>query len=132
MAQTQSTTNEGYTGLGILVSGEDTTEVVKSIVNIGTSCTADATQTYSGITKLADGGMEIADGTVTSVTTTVTDDTVQVTNAFSATATNSILGSAMCCDNNDRIYMLACWSATISVENGDTFTPTLKLQFKAD
>jgi len=50
MAQTDSLCSQGYTEIGKLMAGEAAT-VPSKIVLIKTSCTADADQTYAGITK---------------------------------------------------------------------------------
>jgi len=131
MAQTQSSTNEGYAELGKLVAGETAT-AVKSVVLIETSCTADATQTYSGITKCTKSGLAIANGTVTSETTTQTDDTVQIVKTHTAGEAATIKGAGMCNDDDTDLYMIVCYNADVSLETNDTLQNTLKMQFKAD
>jgi hypothetical protein len=133
LAQTQSSTTEGYTEIGKIMAGEASTVPTK-IVLIKTSCTADATQTYAGITKCTEDGLAIAAGTCTSETTTVTDDTVQVTHQFTTGAGVSVtvLGAGLVNTDGDVLFMLTCFNAGIALEAGDTLTPTLKMQFKAD
>jgi len=133
MAQTQSSTTEGYTEIGKIMAGEGSSVPTK-IVLIKTSCTADATQTYSGITKCTEDGLAMAASTCTSETTTVTDDTLQVTHEFTAGVGVSVtvLGAGLVNTDEDVLFMLTCFNAGIAMEAGDTLTPTLQMQFKAD
>lgn len=128
MAQTQSATNEGLGELGLLVSGGAATGP-KSIVLIKTSCTANAAQTYAGITKATESGFAIGDGTVTVQTTSQTNDTVRVVKTHTAGATLTVLGAGMCNNDDDQLYMLVCYNAGLAMESGDTLQNTLSIQF---
>lgn len=133
MAQTQSLCTEGYTEIGKLLAGEAAT-VPSKIVNIKTSITVDATQTYAGITKCTEDGIAIAAGTCTSETTTVTDDTLQVTKEFTVGAGVSvtILGFGLVNTDADVLFMICGYNAGVAVEAGDKVTNTGKIQVKAD
>lgn len=131
MAHTTSTTKEGWAELSLLFSAEAAATCAKSIVLIGdVGCTANTAQTYDSIDKMGESGLTIQDATVTAEDTTVTDDTCQATYTFTAGATATCKGAAMCNDDNDAIFMLACWEADINLEDPDTIAPTLGLQFR--
>ena len=132
MAQTQSPCVEGYKEAALVMSGGLGT-VPKSIVNIKTAITVDAAQTYAGITKCTEDGLAIADGTVSLVTTTETNDTVQVSKAFTVGAGISVtvLGFAVCNDDDDQLYMICGYNAGQPLEAGDVLTNVGQIQFKA-
>jgi hypothetical protein len=131
MAQTQVPTVEGFQELSKLLAGVAAT-AAKSIVNIKTSITVDAAQTYAGITKCTEDGLAIADGTVTQVTTTETNDTVQVSKEFTVGAGVSVtvLGFGVCNDDDDVLYMICGYNAGQALEAGDKITNTGKMQVK--
>ena len=132
MSQTQSPCAEGYPEVAKLLKG-DAASGPKSIVNIKTSITVDAAQTYAGITKCTEDGLAIADGTVTLVQTTVADDTVQVSKAFTVGAGVSVtvLGFGVCNDENDVLFMVCGYNAGQPLEAGDVLTNVGKIQIKA-
>lgn len=130
--QTQSPTNEGYGEIAKLVAGETANEVER-IVCIKTSCTANEAQTYAGITKCTESGvLEAAADTVVTSQTTVANDTVEVDHVFTAGETVTVLGFAIL--NNltpsDVAFALCCFASGIPLENTDTLTVEMKMQFK--
>ena len=130
MAQTQSPTTEGYAEIAKLVAGEGATEV-ESIVCIKTDCTADASQTYAGITKCDESGVALAAAdTVVTSTTTATDDTVEVDHVFTAGESVTVKGFGICNNDDDVLFALCCFNADIPLENGDTLTVEMKMQIK--
>lgn len=133
MAQVDSLCTQGFTELGKLLAGEAAT-VPSKIVLIKTSITADATQTFAGITKCTEDGLAIAAGTCTSETTTVTDDTLQVTHEFTAGAGVSVtvLGHGLVNTDGDVLFGISAWNAGNPMEAGDKVTCTSKIQVKAD
>jgi len=135
MAQSQTTTNEGYGELGKLVSGE-AASAVTSVVCYESTCTAAAeTSTYASpaATKITDSGLSIADAdTVSSVQTTTADDTVQLDHQFTASGTKTVTGFGICNDEDDVLYGECCFNAGIAMESSDTLDVQMKIQFKAD
>jgi len=133
MAQTDSLCSQGYTEIGKLMAGEAAT-VPSKIVLIKTSCTADADQTYAGITKCTEDGLAIAAGTPTSETTTIADDTLQVVHEFTTGAGVSVtvLGHGLVNTDGDVLFSICCYNAGIALEAGDKINCTSKIQFKAD
>jgi len=132
MAQTQSPTKEGYAEIAKLVAGEAANEVEK-VCCIKTSCTADEDQTYAGVTKCTESGvaMAAADTVVTSQTT-VANDTVEVDHVFTAGESVTVKGFGIF--NNiatpDVLFAICCFAADIPLENTDTLTVEMKMQFK--
>lgn len=132
MAQTQSTTNQGYGETGKLMAGEVATPY-KSVVLIDTSCTADETQTYAGISKCVATGLGITNATtVESKQTTVANDTVHLNHTFTAGASATIKGFGVCNDDDDVLFALCCFNADVALESGDTLEVDMEVQFKAD
>jgi hypothetical protein len=133
MPQVDSLTTEGFTELGKLLAGEAATTLTK-IVLIKTSITADATQTYAGITKCTEDGLAIAAATCTSETTTVTDDTLQLTHEFTAGAGVSVtvLGHGAVNTDADALGAICAYNAGMPMEAGDKITATTRIQIKAD
>jgi hypothetical protein len=130
MAQTESPTNEGYGELGKLAAGESASKV-KSVCCLKTSCTADETQTSSGVTKSTESGLTLVDATtVKSVKTTVDNDTVQVDHVFTAGASATVKGFGVWNDDDDVLYSLCCFAADVVMASSDTLTVQMKMQFK--
>jgi len=130
MAQTQSTTTQGYAEAAKLLAGEAATEV-QSIVCIKTSCTANDTQTYAGITKCTESGVSLVDAdSVKTSQTTVANDTVEVDHVFTAGETVTVLGFGVCNNDDDVLYALCCFNAECAMENTDTLTVEMKIQVK--
>ena len=130
MAQTQSPTNEGYGEIGRRMAGEAATEV-ESVVGIKTSCTADETQTYAGITKCTETGLTLANAdTVAATDTTVTDDTVQLDHVFTAGEAVTVKGFGVCNNDDDVLFALCCFNGDVVMETNDTLTVQMKMQFK--
>jgi len=129
MAQTQSPTTEGYTEISKLCAG-GAASAFKSMVLIKTSCTADATQTYAGITKCDESGLTLADATISNETTTVTDDTIRATHEFTAGESATVKGAGVCNDDDDVLFALMCFNADVVMESGDKLTPTIDTQIK--
>ena len=133
MAQTQKPTQLGYAEIAKLVAEEAATGV-QSVVGLTGACTAAEASTFAnpgGATKLAANGFTLVDAdTVATVTTTVTDDTTQLDHEFTATGTQSVSGFAI--ENNDDDVVIAecCFNAAIAMENNDTLTVQMKVQFK--
>jgi len=130
MAQTQSPTTEGYAEIAKLVAGAAASEVEK-VCCLKTGCTADAAQTYAGVTKCTESGvsMAVADTVVVS-TTTATDDTVEVDHVFTAGEAVTVKGFGIF--NNeatpDVLFALCCFAADIPLENTDTLTVEMKMK----
>lgn len=133
MSQVDSLCSQGYSEIGKIMAGE-ASSVPSKIVLIKTSITADADQTYSGITKCTEDGLAIAAGTCTSETTTITDDTLQVTHEFTAGAGVSVtvLGHGLVNTDADVLFSICAYNAGLALEAGDKITATSKIQFKAD
>ena len=129
MAQTQSPTTEGYVECAKLLQGTAASKI-KSVTGIKTSCTANDSQTASGITK-ADNGLELADAdTVALATTTATNDTVQLDHEFTASGTVTVKGFGILNDDDDVLYALCCFASDIAMENGDKLSVQMKVQVK--
>jgi hypothetical protein len=130
MVQTQSPTNEGYGELGKLVSGEAAT-AVKSVCCLKTSCTADETQTSSGVTKCTESGLTLVNAdSVKSSKTTVNNDTVELDHVFTAGASATVKGFGIWNDDDDVLYGICCFAADVAMESSDTLTVEMKMQFK--
>ena len=70
-----------------------------------------------------------ADSVVTS-TTTATDDTVELDHVFTASGSQSVSGFAIENDDDDVVFAECCFDAAIAMENLDTLTVEMKMQFK--
>ena len=133
MAQSQKPTNLGYGEIGKLVAEEAATGM-QSIVGLTGACTAAEASTFAnpgGATKLAANGFTLVDAdTVVSSQTTVAADTCELDHVFTASASQSVTGFAV--ENNDDDVVLAecCFNAALAMENSDTLTCEMKLQFK--
>ena len=132
MAQTESGTTQGYAEIAKLVAGEAATKAAK-VCCLKTACTADATQTYAGVTKCTESGVSmVAATTVVTSQTTVANDTVEMDHVFTAGEPVTVLGFGLF--NNeatpDVLFMLCCFAAAIPLENTDTLTIEGKMQIK--
>ena len=132
MAQTQSPTTQGYAEIAKLVAGEAANEVEK-VCCIKTACTANEAQTYAGVTKCTESGVSMVPAaTVVTSQTTVANDTVEVDHVFTAGVTVTVLGFGIF--NNlvtpDVLFAICCFAAAIPLENTDTLTVEMKMQFK--
>jgi hypothetical protein len=131
---TQKPTTLGYGELGKLVAGEAAT-CVKSIVGLSGACTAAEASTFAnpgGATKLAANGFALVNATtVKSSKTTVDNDTVEVNHVFTTKdAAQKTTGFAILNDDDDVVFMEACYAAEIPTEVGDTVTIVAKMTFK--
>lgn len=135
MAQSQTTTNQGYGELGKLVAGE-AASAVQSVVCYEDACAAASeASTYASpaATKITDSGLDIADAdTVVSAQTTVAADTIQLDHQFTASGTKTVTGFGVCNDEDDVLYAECCFNAGIAMESSDTLDVQMKIQFKAD
>jgi hypothetical protein len=129
MPQTQSPTTEGYAEMAKLIAvpgGLVTATGLHSVVCLKTTCTADATQTYSGVTKCTETGLTLADAD----TVTATTDTASITHVFTAAASATVKGFIACNDDNDVAYGICCFNADLPIESADTLTVNMTFQFK--
>ena len=132
MAQSQSTTNEGYAELAKLIAGEDSSEI-ESVVCIANSCTANEAQTYAGLDKFTGSGLSIANAdTVATIQTSCANDTVQVDHVFTANAAANAYGFAVCNNDDDVAVSVCCFTAVVVMSSSDTLTVQMKHQVKAD
>lgn len=133
MAQTQKPTNLGYGELGRLAAEEAATGV-ESVVGLTGACTASEASTFAnpgGATKLAANGFSLVNAdTVASSQTTVTDDTTELDHVFSCTGTQSVSGFAILNNDDDVVFAECCFDSALAMENGDTLTVEMKMQFK--
>ncbi len=133
MAQSQKPTNLGYGEIGKLVAEEAATGM-QSIVGLTGACTAAEASTFAnpgGATKLATNGFTLVDAdTVVSSQTTVANDTCELDEVFTATGTQSVSGFAVLNNDDDVVLAECCFNAALSMENNDTLTCELKMQFK--
>lgn len=133
MAQSQKPTNLGYGELGRLVAEEAATGV-ESVVGLTGACTAAEASTFAnpgGATKLAANGFSLVNAdTVASSQTTVTDDTVELDHVFTASGTQSVSGFAIENNDDDVVFAECCFATALAMENGDTLTVEMKMQFK--
>jgi hypothetical protein len=133
MAQTQKPTALGYGEIGKLVAGEAASAVTK-IVGLTAACTAAEASTYANpgtATRLAANGFALATiDTVATVTTTVANDTVQADHVFTATDTQSVSGFAIEHNDGDATFAECCFATALAMENTDTLTVQMKIQFK--
>lgn len=132
MVQTQSPTKEGYAEIAKLVA-EETATGVEKVCCIKTSCTANEDQTYAGVAKCTESGVSMAAAdTVVTSTTTVSNDTVEVDHIFTAGEAVTVKGFGIF--NNevtpDVLFAICCFAADIPLENTDTLTVEMKMQFK--
>ena len=133
MAQTQKPTNLGYGELGKLVAEEAATGV-QSVVGLTGACTAAEASTFAnpgGATKLASNGFTLVDAdTVVSSQTTVANDTVELDEVFTCTGTQSVSGFAILNNDDTVVFAECCFNAALAMENTDTLTVEMKMQFK--
>jgi hypothetical protein len=112
------------------VAGEGASAVT-SVCCIKTSCTADESQTESGITKSTESGLTVADAdSVKSSKTTVDNDTVELDHKFTAGASATVKGFGIFNDEDDVLYGICCFAADQNLESSDTLTVEMKMQFK--
>ncbi|KKN56932.1 hypothetical protein LCGC14_0567240 [marine sediment metagenome] len=139
MAQTQKATALGFAEICKLVQAVTTAMAagasgMKSIVGLTGACTAAEASTFAnpgGATKLAANGFTLVDAdTVVQSTTTETNDTCELDHVFTATGTQSVSGFAVENDDDDVVLAECCFNAAASMENNDTLTCELKMQFK--
>lgn len=133
MAQTQKPTNLGYGEIGRLMAEEAATGV-ESVVGLTGACTAAEASTFAnpgGATKLGANGFTLVNAdTVSSSQTTVTDDTVELDHVFTASGSQSVTGFAIENNDDDVVFAECCFDAALAMENGDTLTVEMKMQFK--
>lgn len=128
--QTQSPTSEGYGELGKLSAGE-AANVYGKICCLKTACTANESQTSSGVTKSTESGLTMATAnTVASSTTTYANDTVQVNHVFTAGEGAVVLGFGVWNTIPDVLFALCCFNAAQTLETTDTLTVQMKVQYK--
>ncbi len=139
MAQTQKPTNLGYAEIAKLVAAVTTAMAagasgVQSVVGLTGACTAAEASTFAnpgGATKLAANGFTLADAdSVVTSQTTVADDTVELDHVFTATGSQSVSGFAIENDDDDVVFAECCFAAAVAMENNDTLTVEMKMQFK--
>ena len=132
MAQSQSTTQEGYGELAKLLAGETATEI-QSVACIQNACTANETQTHATVNIFTSCALGIADAdTVVTIQTTVANDTVQVDHVFTANAAGNALGFCVKNNDDDVVVSLCCFDAAVAVAASDTITVQMKHQVKKD
>ena len=133
MAQSQKPTILGYGEMGRLLAEEPATGV-QSIVGLTGACTAAEASTFTnpgGATKLAANGFILVDAdTVVASQTTVADDTTELDHVFTASGTQSVSGFAIENNDDDVVYAECCFDSALAMENGDTLTLEMKIQFK--
>ncbi len=133
MVQTQKPTNLGYGEIGRLVAGAGGTEV-QSVVGLQGACTAAESSTFAnpgGASKLVAGGFTLIDADSVVVSqTTVSSDTVELDHVFTCSASTSVTGFAIENNADDLVYAECCFDAALAMENTDTLTVELKMQFK--
>ena len=134
---TQKPTNLGYAEIAkrMATAGDGAGSCVKSIVGLSGACTASEASTFlnpGGATKLAANGFALIDATTVKTSKgTVTDDQVEVNHVFKcATAAQKTTGFAIENDDDDTVFMEACYAAEIPCEVDDTITIVAKMQFK--
>ncbi len=131
MSQTESPTSQGYVAAAKMLAGESTTDKVKSVCCIKTSCTADETQTSAGVTKSTESGLTLVDAnTVATVSGTYANDTIQLDHKFTAGATATVKGFGVWSDDDDVLYAICCFAADANMESADTLTVQMKMQVK--
>ncbi len=130
---TQKPTNLGYGEIGRLMA-EETATGVQSVVGLTGACTAAEASTFAnpgGATKLAANGFTLVDAdTVAASTTSVTDDTCELDHVFSCSGSQSVTGFAIENNDDDVVFAEACFASALAMENGDTLTVEMKMQFK--
>lgn len=133
MAQSQKPTRLGYGELGKLAAEEAATGV-QSVVGLTGACTASEASTFAnpgGATKLAANGFTLVDAnTVASSQTSYANDTVELDHVFTATGTQSVSGFAIENNDDDVVFAECCFNAALAMENNDTLTIEMKMQFK--
>lgn len=133
MAQTQKPTRLGYGEIGKLMAEEAATGV-QSVVGLTGACTASEASTFAnpgGATKLAANGFTLADAdTVASSQTDYANDTTELDHVFTASGTQSVSGFAIENNDDDVVFAECCFNAALSMENGDTLTVEMKMQYK--
>lgn len=128
MAQTQSLCNEGMGELVRVMISEAGAAPVKSMCLLKTACTANDSQTSSGVTKCTESGLTLVDAdSVTSEKTTFDDDTIQIYKTFTAGASAAVLGAGIWCDDDDKLIGIVCFNAAVNMEKNDTLKVTGKI-----
>ena len=120
MPQTQCIPTEGLTEAALHLAAGIATGI-KSTVCLKTACTADAAQTYAGMTKCTEAGFTLVNAN--SVTSTAAVITAYHTHTAGAVAT--LKGFIYCNDDDDAIYGICCYAADIPMEVTDTIKNTM-------
>ena len=98
------------------------------------ACTASEDSSFAspgGATKLSANGFDIVDADTVGVSTTSeTDDTSELDHVFTATASQSVTGFCVLNNDDDVVFAECCFAAAIAMENNDTLTVEMKMQFK--
>ncbi len=132
---TQKPTTLGYAEIAKVMSSVTTAMAaagsgVESIVGLTGACTAAEASTFlnpGGATKLAANGFALVNATSVVATT----GHVNVDHVFTcATASQSVTGFAIENDDDDVVFMEACFAAAIPCEVGDTITIDADMEFK--
>ena len=137
MAQTQKPTKLGYQEIAarMATAGDGSGSCVKSVVGLTGACTAAEASTFAnpgGATKLAANGFTLADAdsVVVSDSGAGVDDTVELDHQFTATGAQSVSGFAIENDDDDVVFAECCFDTAVAMEENDTLTVEMKMQFK--
>ena len=134
MGQTQKPTKLGYGEIGRLVAGEAAT-CMESVVGLTGACTASEDSTFlnpGGATKLAANGFTLVNADTVAATDSgaVVDSVVQLDHVFTCTGAQSVSGFAVENDDDDVVLAECCFAAALPIENADTLTVQMKMEFK--
>ena len=128
MAQTESSTTEGYIEIAKHMAGE-ASSAFKKVGCIKTTCTANESQTKAGVTWCTESGVTLQDADT--VSTAVTPGTIQVDKIFTAGEAVTVKGFGVCNNDGDVMFGICCFAADIVLANGGQITVQMKAQFKA-
>ena len=137
---TQKPTTLGYAEIATLVSDVTTAMAAgasgaESVQGLTGACTAAEGSTFAnpgGATKIAANGFDVQNATVTTSDSGAgVNDTVEVDHIFTCdTAPQSVTGFTVMNDDDDVVFMEACFAAAVPCEINDTITIEAKMQFK--
>jgi hypothetical protein len=128
MAQTESLTTQGLTEAAKCIGGVTSTGMTKA-GGLKTSCTANTSQNYAGVTWCTESGLTLA-----AATTTITGagtDTVQLDHVFTAGEVATVKGFGCANTDGDVLFSLCCFAADVVMAASDTLTVQMKHQVTA-
>jgi hypothetical protein len=130
MSQEQVANNEGIGEVVLWMTGGSSDEL-RGIVCVKTSCTAATASGYSDYTQCTEDGLTLVSAaTISASTDSFANDTWCVVHPFTAGETATVLGFMVANSSSDATYGSCCFAAAVNMESSDTLTCTMKGRLK--